>query len=102
MREYLQLLKDFRDALLAGEYWKAYTILVKLQEAIVSLFGPGAVVTMSVEEKEEIGSLSSEINGILGNINVASGIGDGKIIAILIPIFRALLPILIGLEQPTA
>lgn len=102
MRQYLQLLRDFRDAIKAGDWRKAWSIAIEIQKAVLDLFGAPAV-TMSAEEKAENAALTAEIGALLDSAAVpadvdANKIGDGKkIIAILIPIFRALLPILIGL-----
>lgn len=98
MRQYLQLLRDFRDAVKAGDWRKAWAITIEIQKAVLDLFAAPAV-TMSAEEKAENAALTSEIAALLDSTVVPTDVANanGKIIAILLPIFRALLPILIGL-----
>lgn len=101
MLEYIKLLKDFRDAIKAGDWRKAWALAIKIQEIVLGLFGTGAVA-MSADEKTEIAALNAEIGELLDATAVPADAdsnkwGDGKIIEFLKGVGKYLLPILIGL-----
>lgn len=97
MGQYLQLLRDFLAAVKGGEYWKAYRILVQIQQVIVDLFGPGSVGTMSAEEKAEATVLCGEATAALNALaSQPTTAANGKIIAWLIKIGL----IVIGIPLP--
>lgn len=109
LKEYLKMLRDFRDAVKAGDWRKAWAIAIAIQQIVLDLFGGigGSIpadtfAALLAEERAEAKELLSEIESLLSGTTVeqdadSSKFGDGKIIAILLPIFRVLLPILIGL-----